>query len=592
MSSNKSTAAPSSTYLRFQQAGEKALREKQFESAKRAFDHAFSRVSHDPNPDTSTLISILDLRLEARLKLGDLDAAVKDARTMIRYDRTDARGYLRCGQLARLKSDFAGAQTWYQQGLKNVPQHHEGYRKLASLSAKSIDKSAAPPNKCRDPLTVLPVEIIHMVYQYLDLQEATSCLRVSRLWRNSLLATYSIWDTFDLTGIKKPMIVRHLKACIRRLPNPPTTVRLNKLTPTARDHLSGYLRAHWDNTLEHLSVDLPHLLDLDSFRRSAPAVKSLHLGVQCPVDFKSVSDLLRSCNTLRYARFDAIIKGQQPWAPIHDDLCDESEKKKRQETPVLLTRLGLTAVSGPLQVDERFIDPSGLFHDFPNLEELQCTGFAFRGLDADLSKAKCLRQLTLRDCRPQHDLRLPSSLEVLICKETHCSPWSVPHPPPGFQQDAENVQTLFNLKVLQMDLVGRHLSRVLGLVRDSPSATLTRLDLSGSDMAPRHLSSLLAAGKLSQLTFLGLRDIDLVDEHVQSIAVGCPMLEHVEFSGLRITGVAIKEICMRTQIKELRLSACPRISADAIAWARAREITVVIQEPGRTQTSGRRVRYG
>lgn len=360
MKSNKSTTAPSSPYLRFQQAGEQALREKQFDSAKRAFDRAILQLSRDHNEDTSILISILDLRLEARLKMGDFDAAAKDARSMLRYDRTDARGYLRCGQLGRLKSDFAGAQTWYQQGLKNVPQNHEGYRKLASLSAKMIDKIAALQNKRRDPLTVLPLEIIHMVYGYLDLQEATSCLRVSRLWRNNLLATHSIWKTFDLTGIKKPMKVKHLQACIRRLPNPPTTVRLNKLTPAAVKYLSVYLRAHWDNTLEHLSLDRPYLLDLDSFRLSASAVKSLHLGARCSVYFKSVSDLLRSCKTLRYARFDAILKGRQPGDPIHDDLCDEWEKKKRQETPVLLTRLVLTAQSRPLQGDERFIDPVSL----------------------------------------------------------------------------------------------------------------------------------------------------------------------------------------------------------------------------------------
>ena len=354
MKSNKSTAAPSSAYLRFQEAGEKALREKRFDSAKRAFDHALLRVSHDPNRDTSILISILDLRLEARLTLGDFDAAIKDARTMVRHDRTDARGYLRCGQLGRLKSDFAGAQMWYQQGLKNVPQNHEGYLKLASLSAKSLVKSAAPQNKCRDPLTVLPLEVIHMVYQYLDLREATSCLRVSRLWRNNLLATHSIWKTFDLTGTKKNITVRHLKACIRRLPNPPTTVRLNKLTAAAVTYLSGYLRAHWDNTLEHLSVDLPNLLDLDSFRWSASAMKSLHLGAQCPVYFKLVSDLLRSCDTLRYARFDAILQSRQPWHPIHDDLRCEWEKK-RQKTPLLLNRLVLTAVSWSSGGD--FIDP-------------------------------------------------------------------------------------------------------------------------------------------------------------------------------------------------------------------------------------------
>ena len=209
-----------------------------------------------------------------------------------------------------------------------------------------------------------------------------------------------------------------------------------------------------------------------------------------------------------------------------------------------------------------------------------------------MSKAKCLRQLTLQDCRLQRDFQLPSSLEVLICKETPYSPRPVPHPLPGLHQHAENVQRLFNLKVLEIGFNCGPLSRVFSLIKDSPSATLTRLDLSGSDVALPHLRLLLASGNLSKLTFLGLRHMDLVDEHVQSIAVGCSMLEHVEFSGLRITGVAIKEICMRTKIKELRLSGCSHISADAIEWARARGITVVIQEPGQRQTSGRRVHYG
>lgn len=350
MKPNKSSAAPSSAYLRFQHEGEKALREKRYDSAKRAFDHALLQVSRDRNRDTSTSISILDLRIEARLGLKDFDGAVKDARTMVRHDRTDARGYLRCGQLGRLKGDFAGAQRWYQQALKNVPQNHEGYHNLASLSAKSIDKSAAPQSKCRDPLTILPLEVIQMVYQYLDLQEATTCLRVSRLWRNNLLATHSIWKTFDLTGTKKDITFKHLRACVRRLPNPPTTVRLDKLTAAAVRHLSGYFGAYWIETLEHLSLDLPNLLDLDSFIGSATAIKSLHLGTRCPVYFVLVSDLLRTCDTLRYARFDAVLESRYSWEPNHD-----AWEKERQKTSLLLTGLVLTAA-----FKSHFIDPVSL----------------------------------------------------------------------------------------------------------------------------------------------------------------------------------------------------------------------------------------
>lgn len=155
-------------------------------------------------------------------------------------------------------------------------------------------------------------------------------------------------------------------------------------------------------------------------------------------------------------------------------------------------------------------------------------------------------------------------------------------------QQPEELETLSNLKVLKMDRARGPLSRSLKMMKGSPATTLTRLDLTGGDMTLATLMTLFELGKLSRLAFLGIRHMELTDENVQRIASGCSMLEQVEFSGLRITGVAVKELCVHTTIKTLKLLDCCDISADAIQWARAMGISVIVKQS--RQTSGRRVR--
>ncbi len=301
----KAAAGPAHAYSRFQQAGERALQDKRYDLAKRAFDQALSQAAYGPNQDTSTLIAILDLRVEARIKLRDYDAAVKDARTMVRHERTDPRGYLRCGQLHALKNDLVGALVWYQQGLKNVPHTNEDYPRLESMSLRTTGKSAMWHNKFRDPLDVLPMDLIQILFSYLEIWEATSCLRVSRTWRNTLLAIHSIWTTIDFRGSSQVSILRHLKACIRRFPRPPTTIHLDRMSLPAVEFLRPYLM-RWKAT-QHLSINLPDFMDLSHVWTASTTLKSLHVGRQCPVRFRVVYDVLHVCNMLQSARFDFIL---------------------------------------------------------------------------------------------------------------------------------------------------------------------------------------------------------------------------------------------------------------------------------------------
>lgn len=293
---------PATSYLRFQMAGEKALQEKRYEPAKVAFDLALSQVSHDAN---ATFIGILDLRVEAQLRLKDFDAAFKDARKMVRIDRADPRGYLRCGQLSRLKNEIGEAKKWYGQGLKNVPDTTEGYQKILS-SMKS--KTVVPPKKFRDPLKILPMDLIHMTLQYLEFWDITSSLRVSKTWRNTLLATHSVWRTLDLSGTRKDVTIGSMKACIRRLPLPPTTIHLHRLTVAAVNYLRLYLE-RW-TAIEHFSIHQSSLWSSSNILAASRTIKSLHVGKGCHVDFNSVDDILHRCEMLQSVRFDAVLSGR------------------------------------------------------------------------------------------------------------------------------------------------------------------------------------------------------------------------------------------------------------------------------------------
>lgn len=296
------------SYVRFQEAGKQALQEKRFQSAKIAFDQAIARALHDPKNGSNIVNTLLDLRVEAQLKLEHVDAALKDALTMIRHDRGDARGYLRCGQLCRLKYDYKAAQKWYNQGLKHTSKSNQHYASLELMSSKTTSRlRRAAESRFRDPFLVLPMDIIHMISEHLHLRQAITCLRVSKLWRDHLLAIPSIWKNLDLQGTRKEVTLTNVRACIRRLQNPPTTVRLDKLTDAAVSYLRPYID-RW-KAIEHLSINLPDSFDLNYSWTLPIAIKSLHVGERCPVYTSVVDDIIHFHDSLNSARFDAILNG-------------------------------------------------------------------------------------------------------------------------------------------------------------------------------------------------------------------------------------------------------------------------------------------
>ena len=103
---------------RFRREAQKAYENKEYAGALAILDKA---LASGPLPQDEAL-AVLDLRVSIFLKLDDKVTARKIATQMIRTNRADGRGYIRLGQLERLVRDYAAAMTWYDHGLKKVPE--------------------------------------------------------------------------------------------------------------------------------------------------------------------------------------------------------------------------------------------------------------------------------------------------------------------------------------------------------------------------------------------------------------------------------------------------------------------------------------
>jgi tetratricopeptide (TPR) repeat protein len=158
---------PSLTVAQLRDVGEAALRGNHYKEAIRAFDEGLGKAkAQNSNKSRLASLNLLDLRVEARLRRNKYDRARKDAEAMIRIDRTDARGYIRLGQIKRLKGDRTAALKAYSTGLKHVPTSHPLRHVLKTKHENTI--RAITQSKPTDPVAVLPMELLQMVLYHFN----------------------------------------------------------------------------------------------------------------------------------------------------------------------------------------------------------------------------------------------------------------------------------------------------------------------------------------------------------------------------------------------------------------------------------------
>ena len=277
--------------------GQNAYKDRRYEEAVAIFNKALASSTSQP----AVRIQILDHLIGGYVKLNRLDIALTHGKAMIRCDRSDARGYLRCGQIQRLQDDHEGACKWYEQGLKNVKDGDKLGPTLAASLQKTRDYSARQRVQSRpsDPAGSLPLEIMCSILGYLDYKEYVRLLRVSKPWRKLVSSLSPITDTIDFSGTERTVTYSMVRAAVRRLKQYPTTISITRISEPATKYLNDRLKL-WSTkpTIQHLGIDDPRI-DLTSVRWQDFSLRSLVLGTGTTLEILDLEKILLNCHNLK-----------------------------------------------------------------------------------------------------------------------------------------------------------------------------------------------------------------------------------------------------------------------------------------------------
>ncbi|KAI9806394.1 MAG: hypothetical protein M1833_003581 [Piccolia ochrophora] len=109
---------------------------------------------------------MLDNRAATYEKLGNLQAALRDARRMIQLAKGGAEGYLRAAKVLHMMEKHDAALDIYEYGLRNVPKDKPHRMLLRNMHQKMSHRQCL--RKPVDPLVILPIEILQIVMAQLD----------------------------------------------------------------------------------------------------------------------------------------------------------------------------------------------------------------------------------------------------------------------------------------------------------------------------------------------------------------------------------------------------------------------------------------
>lgn len=273
----------------------------------------------------SDVPAILDQRVAVHVKLGNIHLARKDAMSMIRNNKTEGRGYLRCGQLDRLGDDLAGALRWYEHGLKHVSPKDPLHSTLDAQRIKTerLLEQKLMASNARDPVSTLPTELIQHIAIYLDYFELVKNLRVSKGWRDTFSRLKPLIDSVDFSDGKCDINYKMLVAVLKRLGESPKRLIMKDLLIPADELLrTNLLRWHRYTQLEeltmtHCGTDIPYAkYNLKKLSLTFPAKGT---------GDRIIPEILNECKSLEVVRFTGV-KKKHLSSPVYEDIIIESSR--------------------------------------------------------------------------------------------------------------------------------------------------------------------------------------------------------------------------------------------------------------------------
>lgn len=362
--------------------GKVAYKQGSYEEAARLF-----RIASASTSRSRDLLSAYDLEIGAMVKMRTLEPALQVAKSMIRTNRRDARGYIRAAQVERLANRPQAAARWYQHGIKHISSADP----LRSSLQSGLKKCDAQLTQARiasrpcDPFTTLPIEVARLILEQFDYRQRVAVLRVSRGWRSFLAAEPVLTETLDFSNARRELTVEAVGACLRRLNQYPSAARLRNLSgPAARD--LGERLPHWlrRNQLRSFLSANPLL----RFPTEALPDQSLITALTVPLTLSDCQKILTKCPSLErlHVTEQAATAISASWSLNSSSIQD-------------------------LRIVRHHASPRSIFlgTSTPNLRILHLTG-----LEPLCCRYSSLRSLHLRNCMLNREIRLPPTITALV----------------------------------------------------------------------------------------------------------------------------------------------------------------------------------
>ncbi|KAK2775728.1 hypothetical protein FQN53_003080 [Emmonsiellopsis sp. PD_33] len=216
------------------------------------FDEALCAFTKACTVGGGDIVGILDNRAATYCKLGRLKPALHDGRAMVSEDKMDARGYLRTAKILQLMEKSENALRIYQHALRTLPQDNPRRQQIKDLAEKLDHRLSGP--KTADPFTRLPLELVVMILENLDLKSMLAAIRVSKHWGTILNSLPKLWNHLDLSkaGNRKTVSLKNIQAFLRRSRWGLTRASLVNLYPNDVPKLMpGFKQCR---SLEHLEI--------------------------------------------------------------------------------------------------------------------------------------------------------------------------------------------------------------------------------------------------------------------------------------------------------------------------------------------------
>ncbi|ETN37483.1 uncharacterized protein HMPREF1541_07105 [Cyphellophora europaea CBS 101466] len=369
------------------QQGKSAYQQGRYDEASKSFAAAAASAAK-----LQDRIFALDLQIGAMVKLKAVDPALDVAKSVIRANRKDCRGYIRAAQIERLANRPQAAVRWYHHGLKHVSPSDALYPSLQSGLKKCQALSVAQTMASRpcDPFASLPLEIANMVLQHFDYRQMVAILRVSRGWRSFVSKEPLITDTIDFSKARNKVTIAAFRACLRRLTGYPSSAYLTNLTDPALKDMQVRLPT-WQqrNTLISYATDSRELALIPSHLPKDPKLVSLEVSAS----LRNAIDTVVRCHRLKRLTISCPYEPVRNW--VHTWEVGQQHAGLEH----------LQIVANSLQPQVGIADLA-----LPNLRSLNLCGFQ---IPNELEKLTSLEELHLKNCAMTRAIDLPTALKDL-----------------------------------------------------------------------------------------------------------------------------------------------------------------------------------